>query len=323
MNITIVAFDLWGFNKKIVDHLIKQGHEVTFLDLNAINYIYKSKWQRAGNFLNKVFFGKNIKKDYRNKTLIKRISELPKQDYVLIVNPNQFRNDIRLLLRNKTTNFIAYNYDSLARIPLPENHNELFDKIFSFDIEDVQKNSYLTLLTNFIYLDKLPYLQIQNKAFMILSKSYEREVLLSRIANIFDKKGIYNYEFIVANPATKKVNKRIHLTEKHIKLDIVIDKMKNAEILIDLVRPNQTGLSFRIFEAMALQKKIITNNQTIKKYDFYNSNNILVINNQVDDIADEFLTKPYEEIPEKIYYKYTLENFINTLFPNLKKKNNA
>lgn len=323
MNITIVAFDLWGFNKKIVDHLIKQGHEVTFLDLNAINYIYKSKWQRAGNFLNKVFFGKNIKKDYRNKTLIKRISELPKQDYVLIVNPNQFRNDIRLLLRNKTTNFIAYNYDSLARIPLPENHNELFDKIFSFDIEDVQKNSYLTLLTNFIYLDKLPYLQTQNKAFMILSKSYEREVLLSRIANIFDKKGIYNYEFIVANPATKKVNKRIHLTEKHIKLDIVIDKMKNAEILIDLVRPNQTGLSFRIFEAMALQKKIITNNQTIKKYDFYNSNNILVINNQVDDIADEFLTKPYKEIPEEIYYKYTLENFINTLFPNLKKKNNA
>ena len=323
MNITIVAFDLWGFNKKIVDHLIKQGHEVTFLDLNAINYIYKSKWQRTGNFLNKVFFGKNIKKDYRNKTLIKRISELPKQDYVLIVNPNQFRNDIRLLLRNKTTNFIAYNYDSLARIPLPENHNELFDKIFSFDIEDVQNNSYLTLLTNFIYLDKLPYLQTQNKAFMILSKSYEREILLSRIANIFDKKGIYNYEFIVANPANKKVNKRIHLTEKHIKLDIVIDKMKNAEILILLVRPNQTGLSFRIFEAMALQKKVITNNQTIKKYDFYNSNNILVINNQVDDIADEFLTKPYEEIPEEIYYKYTLENFINTLFANLKKKINA
>jgi len=99
--------------------------------------------------------------------------------------------------------------------------------------------------------------------------------------------------------------------------------MKNAEILIDLVRSNQTGLSFRIFEAMALQKKIITNNQSIKEYDFYNSNNILVIDNQVDNIADEFLTKPYKEIPEEIYYKYTLENFINTLFPNLKKKNNA
>lgn len=322
MKIIIVAFDLWGFNKKIADHLSKQGHEVTFLDLNAIKYIYKSKWQRAGNFLNKVFLGKNIKKDYKNKTLIKRINELPKQDHVLIVNPNQFRSDIRLLLRNRTPNFIAYNYDSLARIPLPENHNELFDRIFSFDIEDVQKNSYLTLLTNFIYLDKLPYLQTQNKAFMILSKSYEREVLLSRIANIFDKKGIYNYEFIVANPATKKVNKRIHLTEKHIKLDIVIDKMKNADILIDLVRHNQTGLSFRIFEAMALNKKLITNNRTILEYDFYNPNNILVIDNHVNDIPDEFLTKPYEEIPEEIYYKYTLENFINTLFPDLKNKNN-
>ena len=31
-------------------------------------------------------------------------------------------------------------------------------------------------------------------------------------------------------------------------------------IIVDLVRDNQTGLSFRIFEALGLRKKIITNN---------------------------------------------------------------
>lgn len=322
MKITIVAFDLWGFNKKITDYLIKQEHEVTFLDSNNIRYVYKNKLERVLNFFNKLFFNKNVKKDFINKTLIKKISNLETQDYVLIVNPNQFRSDIVLLLRNKTVDFIAYNYDSLARIPLPANHNELFDKIFSFDVKDVQENNFLTLLTNFIYLDKTPYLQTKNKAFMILSKSYEREVLLSKIANILDNKNIHNYEFIVANPATKRVNRKIHLTEKHIKLDIVIEKMKNAEILIDLVRPNQTGLSFRIFEAMALHKKIITNNKHIKLFDFYNSNNVLVIDDNVENIPNDFLTKPYQEIPEEIYFKYTLENFVNTLFPNLKNKKN-
>lgn len=320
MKITIVAFDLWGFNKKVADYLIKQNHEVTFLDSNNIRYIYKNKLERVLNFFNKLFFNRNVKKDFINKTLIKKISNIETQDYILIVNPNQFRFDITLLLRNKTANFIAYNYDSLARIPLPPNYDELFDKIFSFDVKDVNENSFLTLLTNFIYLDKNINLCPKNKAFMILSKSYEREVLLNKIANILDAKGIYNYEFIVANPVTKKVNKRIHLTEEHIKLDVVIEKMKDAEILIDLVRPNQTGLSFRVFEAMALHKKIITNNKTIKNYDFYNENNILVINEDQIDIPDTFLVNSYQEIPKEIYFKYTLENFVNTLFPNLKNK---
>jgi len=315
MNITIVAFDLWGFNQKIADKLLKQNHTVTFLDINseAFKYYYKSKWHRIGNFLNKVFLGKNIKKDYRNRTLIKMINELPKQDHVLIVNASLFRKDILALLRSKTNKFIAYNYDSLARMPLPENHDTLFENIFSFDVNDVATNNELSLLTNYIYLDKNINPKPKNKAFMILSKSHEREVILSKIANIFDSKNL-NYEFIVANPATKRVNKKIHLTEHHVKLDIVEEKMKDAEILIDLVRHNQTGLSFRFFEAMALHKKVITNNQTIKQYDFYNENNILVIDNENIIIPDTFLNSKYQPLPEDLYKKYTVENWISTAF---------
>ncbi len=316
MKITILAFDLWGFNKKIADYLIQKDIEVTFLDTNSIKYIYKSKMERVGNFLNKVFLGKNIKKDYLNRTLIKMINELPKQDYVLMVNPGLFRKDILALLRAKTNQLIAYNYDSLARIPLPENHDTLFNKIFSFDINDVKKHSYLSLLTNYIYLDKHINTIPKNKAFMILSKSHEREIILSKIADILDANNL-NYEFIVANPATKKVNKKIHLTEQHIKLDTVIEKMKEAEILIDLVRQNQTGLSFRIFEAMALHKKIITNNTTIKDYDFYNENNILVIDNENITIPETFLNSEYQPLSEELYQKYTLDNFTKTVFQKI------
>lgn len=52
---------------------------------------------------------------------------------------------------------------------------------------------------------------------------------------------------------------------------------KNTKIILDLMREGQFGLSFRVFEAMALEK-IITDNEKIKNYDFYNPNNILVLN---------------------------------------------
>src|SRR5690606_2724231 len=125
-------------------------------------------------------------------------------------------------------------YDSLERNPLPPNFKTLFDKIYSFDISDVQKHNYLQLLTNFIYIPQDFKTKPKNKMFMILSKSLERELLLSKIADILDRKKIHNYEFIVANPATTQVNKNIYLTEDHIPLDKVIEKVKNAEILIDL-----------------------------------------------------------------------------------------
>lgn len=317
MKITIVAFDLWGFNKQLVEYLKLQGIEVTFYDSNSIRYIYKSKSERVKNFFSKVFLNQNIKKDYLNKTLIRKINSLELQDYIFIVNPGQFKQEIIGLLRNKASQFIAYNYDSLARIPLPENRSQLFDKIFSFDLKDVRENDDLTLLTNFIYVDREINPAPKNKAFMILSKSVERERILSRIADIFDRKNISNYEFIVANPATKKVNKHIKLTEKHIPLQTVISKMKEAEILIDLVRPNQSGLSFRVFEAMAFHKKLITNNETIKEYDFYDPENILILDNSFKDIPDAFLNQPYKEIPEDIYRKYTLEHFAKTVFPTI------
>src|SRR5690606_32532746 len=298
MKITIVAFDLWGFNKKIADCLAQKGISVTFIDSNKIHFFYKNKSQRVKNFFSKTFLNKNIKKDYRKNTILNIIRELPLQDIILIVNPDHFHIKIVNELKTKTKKYIACNYDSLKRNPSPKNFDILFDKIYSFDILDVQQHSYLNLLNNFIYIDKDFYTKPNNKMFMILSKSMERELILSKIADFLDAKGISNYEFIVSQPALahKKFNKKILLTNQNIALAEVIQKSKNAEILIDLIRPNQSGLSFRFFEAMALHKKVITNNKTIAEYDFYNPNNIVIIDENIQDIPDSFLNTPYEEV---------------------------
>jgi hypothetical protein len=64
-----------------------------------------------------------------------------------------------------------------------------------------------------------------------------------------------------------------------------------------------------------MQRKIITTNSTIKTYDFYNPNNILVLDeNSEININLDFINKPYEKLNEAIYYKYTIENWVNTVF---------
>ncbi|WCM43023.1 hypothetical protein MG290_04950 [Flavobacterium sp. CBA20B-1] len=314
MKITIVAFDLWGFNKKIVEHLKNKGAEVNFIDSSKIHFTYKSKSQRIKNFFSKTFLNKNIKKNYRHNTVLSLIERLEMQDVILIVNPDHFRPEIVNNLKLKTRKYIAYNYDSLARNPLPENYLELFDTVFSFDINDLKKNPRLKPLTNFNYLDKKINDKPQTKAFIILLHSLEREVILKRIADNLDEQNITNYEFIVVDPALKNTNKNIIQLENPLSLDIIYDKMDNSEILIDLVRENQSGLSFRFFEAMALHKKIITNNQAILEYDFYNENNILLIDDNFSKIPSSFLSSSYTKLPENIYEKYTLNTWVKNVF---------
>ena len=85
-------------------------------------------------------------------------------------------------------------------------------------------------------------------------------------------------------------------------------------MLLDLTRENQTGLSFRIFEAMALKKKIITNNPTVKDYDFYNPENILIIDDDLLNISSSFFEGSYQELSPEVYRKYTLESWVETVF---------
>ena len=76
----------------------------------------------------------------------------------------------------------------------------------------------------------------------------------------------------------------------------------------------QQGLTFRVFEAMGFRKKLITTNADIVNYDFYNANNIFVWTEDSKEIPDAFFETDYEELPEEIFKKYSLENWLKTIF---------
>ena len=107
---------------------------------------------------------------------------------------------------------------------------------------------------------------------------------------------------------------KIVFTRKRINHENLPEFYKRTKVILDLMRENQYGLSFRVFEAMALEKKIITDNEKIKNYDFYNPNNILILNKDFSNITKEFFETPYQSLPEEIYKKYTLKKWVERVF---------
>ena len=83
-----------------------------------------------------------------------------------------------------------------------------------------------------------------------------------------------------------------------------------SEIVIDMYRisPDE-GLSFRIFEALQLGRKVITNRLIILKYDFYDSSRFFVIGYDSIERLGEFITNDFKCLPEEILNRYDCSNW--------------
>ena len=64
-------------------------------------------------------------------------------------------------------------------------------------------------------------------------------------------------------------------------------------------------------EALFFEKKLITNNASVRDYDFYDKNNIFIYG--VDDDLNSFMSLSYKKIDDSIKYKYTLDGFVEKI----------
>lgn len=322
MKITIITHDLWGFGKHIHMQLLKMDHESTYINCLEFKYEYANILNRISNFCSKTFLKKNVKKIYRTDKIIQKINDLPHQDYILFINSGDFDSKVFNLARTKTKNLITYNYDSIKRVPLTPNAREIFSKIYSFDSEDVENHPYLTKTHNYIYIEKQPIKEsFLTKAFVVLSKDKKRNKTISKIADQFDENQYQGkYEFVIVDKPNKSLNKNLIFSKKRISFSEIASKIGNTEIMVDIVRKDQTGLSFRVFESLAYQKKLITTNSSIKNYNFYNPNNILIIDEDNPIIPKSFLETKYKPLASEIYNQYTLETWTDNVFKSKKNK---
>lgn len=108
------------------------------------------------------------------------------------------------------------------------------------------------------------------------------------------------------------VGGNIDLLKRNLPYETIIEYIMQSKCIIDIVQEGQSGLTFRPYEALFYNKKLITNNEAIKDTDLYDENNVFVLGkNNMNDIHD-FLDKPYMERKdrEELMKKYGIDSWI-------------
>lgn len=114
--------------------------------------------------------------------------------------------------------------------------------------------------------------------------------------------------------SNKELSESDLFTTKKLTPDDFRKTIQQSKTILDVQAPNQDGLTARFMWALGLGKKIMTFNWNVKRYPFYSSEQILILDKNYDQIPTfiESVGEPSKEI-RSIIDKYRIDHWLDTL----------
>lgn len=320
----ILFFSVQFFNieKEIINKLEEVGAKVDYFDERPSNSIFVKGIIR----LKKSLYQKKINAYYRS--ILKKI-EGEKYDFLFVIRgevvPEFFLKEF--IIKQKRCINIFYTWDSFKNCNHAVQNLKYFNKKFTFDREDAI--NFKIDFRPLFFLDSFKRIKTKNEykidLLCIGTAHSDRYVLTNKVVdwcnlNLFKthiffysrSRLVFAYKFFIDSSFKKFDYNKISF--KSLDKKEIINLYSNSKIILDINHPDQKGLTMRTFEAIGAQKKLITSNEDIKKYSFYNPNNIKVISRKKPKLEVSFFYSKYEPIEDFIYKKSSIEGWLESLF---------
>ena len=238
----------------------------------------------------------------------KNINEYTK----IIINDAMFNNNILKYISKKNAVASKYVYytNAVRNSRIKPNNIPKDWRVYTFDISDSKEfdieysPEYYTE-----HQENIKYDLKYDVCYVGADKTNVRLKNLLDIKEVLRKNKVQNFFHIFR--VLKKYNKYElqETTNMFLKYEDIQRIILESKCILELQMEGQSGCTLRTLESMFLNRKLITNNKDIVNYDFYNPNNIFVIEN-ADDFKDrfndilKFMRSPYQKLPDMVKNNY-------------------
>lgn len=252
-------------------------------------------------------------------------------DFILIIRgeytPSKAIDYLRQM--NPSAKIILYMWDSIRNNRGIEKKWKLFDRVYTFDRLDYLNHQTEIGFVPLYYREEdiedldLSQSPLYDIAFVGTAHG-DRVKIVNEIESECKKNGLKMYKYLYSPHVLVYIyNKLFNKDYRHVKKkDLsfqMIPQKKIYEIycksrcVLDAEIKTQTGLTMRTIDILGLKRKLITTNKDIVNYDFYNPNNICIIDRKHISLDCNFLEKTYQEIDGEIYKKYSMKSWLISL----------
>lgn len=319
--VLLFAPKFFNYENSIKQELERQGASVHLYDERDNPSSVEKILLRKAHFL----------MDSRTNRFFAAVAEKEKSfnpDYVLFVNAEAINEKSLKMMKNEFphSKFLVYMWDSCRNKHIKHLFH-LFDSAFSFDLDDCKQYGInfrpLFFVSNF--QSQSGQKQYKYDVSFIGTVHSDRAKILQQVKDYCDENGLSYYLYLyvpgkllytlrmILDPYLRHFDKTmVHL--ESVKKNVVAEVSAESRCIIDINHPKQTGLTMRTFEMVGLRRKIMTTNENIVKYDFYNPTDQIVLSRSNFSVSKEAILHDYEDIPDDIYNKYSIESWVKDVF---------
>ena len=84
-----------------------------------------------------------------------------------------------------------------------------------------------------------------------------------------------------------------------------------SRCIVEIVHEGDSSCTLRPLEALAIRRKLLTNNPAVRNYSFYRPNNIFILGEDDIDNLQTFLYSPFEILPPDIVDSYDVNSWVD------------
>lgn len=198
--------------------------------------------------------------------------------------------------------------------------SSVFDVIYSFDPQDCLKY-------NLSYVDQfLPFTLSKIRAhaeepqkicsppscFYLGGYDRYRAELLRELAPLLQKNHCHP-DFYLVDGDEKNSDYPSVCVNKKLTYQQNIEKLQKSSIVVEINKPGQTGLTLRALEAMAFNKKLITNNVSVKTHVFYHPDRVFIWGEDNFERMTDFIEAIPPKLEKGLLDKYCADGMLKTL----------
>ncbi len=302
----------FSYDVEIKKAIESQGYDVELHDERPSTNIFIRALIRLGynSILNKKI------ESYYLRILNKLIEPV---DFLIIISPECITPEMLRKFREKCSYIVVYMWDSFKNKPQALDLIPFSDAFYTFDSDDAELYNIKfkpLFYSNAYKIDELSARPQYDISFIgtVHSLRYEQ---VKKICSGF-RCYVFFYcpsymVFLFKKYITREI-RRVSLEDvsfSSLSKNDVVSVVANSRCILDISHPLQQGLTMRTIETLGAKRKLITTNKNILHYDFYNEDNILVIDESVTTKQIEsFLQKNYKALTAELYNKYSVNYWV-------------
>lgn len=315
----LISTNFFGYPQEIVKALAARGRAALWFDdrpaadtlTKAMVRISPKLIQRKSDEYFERVFSEAAKYDIRD---------------ILVIKGEALSLDAIRRMREKfpKARLTLYFWDSYRNMPAGSAEKvDLFDRTFSFDLEDVKADRRLIYRPLFFvedYADTSGVTQDIDLLFIGTAHS-DRVRVLERIARAVPP----GYEFrkilyvrskllhrlqLLIDAAYRRVPRGDFIFQPIPKREVQA-LVARARVIVDIERAVQTGFTMRTIEMVGASRKLLTTNSKVLEADFYRPENQAFADRDAPVIDRDFLEADWLPLPEAMLKRYSLSGWLD------------